>query len=102
MMMAFVLSKLAIRQAAFVTLLDFRQFVQTVIRRVRPLTFARTSCRFGIQRLRVRLCACEMLLPEIGFLPQISHTRAISSPRLKNQINITNRVHRSKVFHRLC
>jgi hypothetical protein len=42
-MMAFVLSKLVSRQAAFVTLLDFKQLVQTVIRRGLPFTFARTS-----------------------------------------------------------
>src|SRR5579862_5786775 len=42
-----------------------------------PLTIAFTFCRFTFQRRRVTLCACEMLLPNCGPLPQTSHTCAI-------------------------
>ena len=42
-----------------------------------PLTSALTTCRFTFQRRRVTLCACEMLLPNCGPLPQISQTCAM-------------------------
>ena len=41
---------------------------------------ARTRWRFGNQRLLVTLWACEILLPVIGPLPQISHRCAIVNP----------------------
>ena len=43
-----------------------------------PFTSALTACRFTFQRRFVTLCACEMLLPNCGPLPQTSHTCAIS------------------------
>jgi len=53
------------------------QLVQTVIRWTLPSTIARTFCRFGMNRLGALLCAWLTLFPAIGFLPQISQTRAI-------------------------
>jgi hypothetical protein len=48
--------------------------VQTLIRRVVPLTVARTLWRFGNQRRRVRLWAWLMLLPLTGLFSQIWQT----------------------------
>src|SRR5256886_3941655 len=59
------------------TRFDFRHWVQTRRRRVRPSTIARTRCRLGYQRRLVLLFAGLMLCPVMGPLPQISHTRAI-------------------------
>src|SRR6185437_9287118 len=53
------------------------QLVQTRIRLEAPFTNALTAWRFGFQRRRVTLCACETLLPNCGPLPQISHTCAM-------------------------
>jgi len=53
--------------------------VQTRIRLVAPLISARASCRFGSKRRGPTLWACEIVRPTTGFLPQISHTFAISS-----------------------
>src|SRR5215469_6218620 len=53
------------------------QLVQTRRLLGAPLTSAFTFCRFTFQRRRVTLCACEMLLPNCGPLPQTSHTCAI-------------------------
>jgi len=53
------------------------QLVQTRIRLDAPFTSAFTACRFTFQRRRVTLCACEMLLPNCGPFPQISHTCAM-------------------------
>ena len=53
------------------------QLVQTRIRFGAPFTRALTACRFTFHRRRVTLCACEMLLPNCGPLPQMSHTCAI-------------------------
>src|SRR5512138_1216056 len=40
--------------------------------------FAFTGRRLTFQRRLVTLCACEMLLPNFGPLPQISHTCAMT------------------------
>jgi hypothetical protein len=53
------------------------QLVQTRMRLGWPLTKALTACRLTFQRRLVTLCACEMLLPNCGPLPQMSHTCAI-------------------------
>ena len=42
-----------------------------------PFTMAFTACRFTFQRRRVMLCACEMLLPKRGPLPQMSQVCAM-------------------------
>src|SRR5580700_6306435 len=42
-----------------------------------PFTIAFTACRFTFQRRRVMLCACEMLLPKRGPLPQMSQICAM-------------------------
>ena len=54
------------------------QLVQTRRLLLAPLTSAFTFWRFTFQRRRVTLCACEMLLPNCGPLPQTSHTCAIA------------------------
>src|SRR5580693_8180288 len=54
------------------------QVVQTRTRLPTPLITALTDCRLGFQRRRVTLCACEILLPNCGPLPQISHACAMT------------------------
>src|SRR6202007_1667159 len=54
------------------------QLVQTRIRLGAPFTSALTFCKFTFQRRRVTLCACEMLFPNCGPFPQMSHTCAIA------------------------
>lgn len=53
------------------------QLVHTRIRFGAPLTSAFTACRFTFQRRRDTLCACEILFPNCGPLPQISHICAM-------------------------
>src|ERR1700742_5113380 len=55
------------------------QLVQTRTRLATPLLTAFTVCRLGFHRRRVTLCACEILLPNCGPLPQNSHTCAITN-----------------------
>src|SRR5580658_3243796 len=54
------------------------QLAQTRMRLGAPFTSALTACRFTFQRRRVTLCACEMLFPNCGPLPQTSHICAIA------------------------
>jgi len=54
------------------------QLVQTRMRLLPPKTLALTACRFGLHRRRVVLCACEMLFPNCGPLPQSSHFCAMT------------------------
>src|SRR4029079_16612497 len=61
------------------------QLVQTRIRFGAPFTSALTACRLTFQRRLVTLCACEMLFPNCGPLPQTSQTCAISlAPNLSS------------------
>jgi hypothetical protein len=53
------------------------QLEQTRSRLGAPFTSALTTCRFTFQRRRVMLCACEMLLPKRGPLPQMSQVCAM-------------------------
>src|SRR5579875_2766907 len=62
------------------------QLVQTRTRLATPLVTAFTVCRLGFHRRRVTLCACEMLFPNCGPLPQNSHTCAITN--LQNLPNL--------------
>jgi hypothetical protein len=62
---------------ALTTLPDLMHPVQTRMRLFVAFTLAFTVCRLMFQRRRETLCAWEMLLPNCGFLPQISHTCAI-------------------------
>src|SRR6185437_324219 len=57
------------------------QLVQTRTRLATPFVTAFTLCRLGFQRRRVTLCACEILLPNCGPLPQNSHTCAMTISR---------------------
>lgn len=69
---------------------EVRQREQTVIFFTEPFGWtARTFLRFGFQRLLVTLWAWLMLLPNIGFLPQISQTFAIVQYR-KGMLSIKN------------
>lgn len=63
---------------AFATLPDLMHPVQTRMRLFAVFTFALTVCKLMFQRRRETLCACEMLFPNCGFLPQISHTCAMA------------------------
>src|SRR5262252_233211 len=54
------------------------QLVQTRRRLLPPFTRALTGRRFTFQRRLLTLCACEMVLPERGPLPQTSHTCAMT------------------------
>jgi hypothetical protein len=65
------------RAQAFATFPLLMQVAQTRIRLGAPFTIAFTTCRFTFHRRRVTLCACEMLLPKRGPLPQISQTCAM-------------------------
>jgi hypothetical protein len=58
------------------------QLVQTRIRLGAPFTKALTACKFTFQRRRLTLCAWEMLLPNCGPLPQMSHTCAMVQLRI--------------------
>ena len=60
------------------------QLVHTRMRFGAPFTSAFTACRFTFQRRRDTLCACEMLLPNCGPLPQTSHTCAmLQTPEIR-------------------
>ena len=72
------------------------QLVHTRIRFGAPFTSAFTACRFTFQRRFVTLCACEMLFPNCGPLPQTSHTCAISIAPNLSQISAQARTE----FHR--
>jgi len=61
------------------TLPVLMQVVQTRMRLDAPLTRALTAWRLTFQRRRETLCAWEMLLPNCGPLPQMSHTCAMTS-----------------------
>lgn len=63
------------------------QFVHTVMRRTDPSTTARTRFKFGKNLRGDRLCAWLTLLPAIGFLPQISHMRAITDSNILIDMN---------------
>lgn len=68
---------LAAVSQAFAIFPALMQLVHTRIRFGAPFTRAFTACRFTFHRRRVTLCACEMLFPNCGPLPQMSHTCAI-------------------------
>ena len=59
------------------TLPERRHRVQTRIRFAAPLMSARTGWRFGSNRRRPTLWACETVRPATGPFPQISHRFAI-------------------------
>ena len=67
------------RRGALVTLPARMHEVQTWSRFGEPSTRARTDWMFGFQRRLVRRCECETFIPNIGFLPQMSHTAATRS-----------------------
>ena len=52
------------------------QDVQARTRLVPPPDFTRTVWMFGLNRRRVRRCEWEMVLPNPGPFPQISHVAA--------------------------
>src|SRR5829696_7068288 len=53
--------------------------VQTFMRTLPPCgRWTRIDCKLGSKRRRVRLFACETLLPNCGPLPQTSHRLAIT------------------------
>lgn len=66
-----------INYAAFCTLPERRQDVQTRKRRPAPLTKARTVCKFTFQRRFVTLWAWLIRLPNCGPFPHTSHILAI-------------------------
>src|SRR5678816_28406 len=60
--------------AALIILPDLMHRVQTFIRPLPPEgSWTRTGCRFGLNRRRVLLLACETLFPNCGPFPQTSH-----------------------------
>src|SRR5579863_1921859 len=67
------------------------QLVHTRMRLGAPLTRALTACKFTFQRRLVTLCACEMLLPNCGPLPQMSHICAIALLQILCRSNCRNR-----------
>src|SRR5258708_868888 len=66
---------------ALTTLPLRRQDVHTRMRFVAVPTRACTGRRLMFQRRLVTLCAWLMRLPACGFLPQISHCCAMTTPR---------------------
>ena len=54
------------------------QLVHTLSFLGAPFTSAFTACRFTLHRRRVTLCAWDILLPNCGPFPQISHTCAMT------------------------
>jgi hypothetical protein len=50
-----------------------RHFMQTLILFGVPLTVVFIERRFGKKILLLTLCACEIVEPDIGCLPHISH-----------------------------
>jgi len=57
---------------------DLMHRVQALILLFAPEgSFTRTGWRFGLNRRRVLLFACETLFPNCGPLPQMSHRFAI-------------------------
>jgi hypothetical protein len=60
-----------------VTLLAFRQRVQTAMRFGVPSTRTRSFWTFALNLRLDRRCECEMLFPKPGFLPQTSQTEAM-------------------------
>ena len=73
-------------QARRETLLALMHFVHTESLLGAPLTTARMRWMLGFQRRRLRRWECEMLFPNPGDLPQISHTEAITAPRVANAL----------------
>src|SRR5215467_6484550 len=77
------------------------QLVQTRTRLATPFVTAFTVCRLGFQRRRVTLCACEILLPNCGPLPQNSHTCAMTNLQnfqtFVSQISQTPRGHTGRL-----
>ena len=74
--------------AAFVTLPDRRQRVQTRRRLMPPFTTARTRCRFGSNRRGLTLCAWLMFRPTTGPFPQTSQRFAMfRTPLLPQNVN---------------
>src|SRR5277367_5632035 len=65
-------------QAAFFTRPARMQEVQTRTCLRTPWMTALTRRKFGFQRRRVTLWAWLIVLPKLGFLPQISHAIAIA------------------------
>lgn len=65
------------RYAAFVTLFERTQRVQTRNRRTPPFTTTRTRWRLISNRREVTLCAWLTVRPKAGPRPQISHRLAI-------------------------
>ena len=57
----------------------FRHLVQTATRFGAPFTVTRIFWMLGFQRRRVRLWEWEMLFPNPGVFPQMSHTEAIEA-----------------------
>ena len=59
-----------------------RQRVQTATFLGAPLTRTLIFWTFALKRRRVRRWECEMLFPNPGVLPHISHTEAITPERV--------------------
>lgn len=65
-------------------LLALRHLVQTCTRFGEPFTTTRMRWTFAFQRRRVRRWEWEMLFPNPGVFPQMSHTEAIRRKMLPN------------------
>ena len=58
-------------------MLAFKHLVQTATFLGAPLTTTLIFWTFALQRRRVRRWLCEMLFPNSGVFPQMSHTDAM-------------------------
>jgi hypothetical protein len=66
-------------QPTRLTLFAFRHLVQTFNRFGVPPTTTRILCTLGFHRRRDRRWECEMLFPNPGVFPQMSHTEDITA-----------------------
>jgi hypothetical protein len=71
-----------VRTGRLTTLPDLMQEVQALTRFGTPPTSARTRWMLGSQRRLVRRCEWLMFIPNDGFLPQMSHTAAMTRQTL--------------------
>lgn len=74
-----------------VTLFAFRQRVQTATFLGVPLTRTRIFWTFALKRRRVRRWEWEMVFPNPGVFPQISHTEAITPGRVPQRMALQGR-----------
>jgi hypothetical protein len=72
-----------LRKLRYVFAIALRHFMHTLIRFGVPLTVVFMERRLGKKILLLTLCACEIVEPDIGCLPHISHVFAMEASWIK-------------------